>query len=401
MIAGVLQSVPANTTINGMTVISGQLDANHDGVILSNDDLASTQLASTVTDANGLYQFGGLLPGDYRVKLSGGLPSGLTQTVGVTVPTSVITLSSTNNYSVLTADFGYVPVTGKAVIGDRIWSDANGNGVQDAGEVGIGGVTVELKNTGGTVIATTTTDPDGSYLFTNVLAVVNTPYTVKVDTTGVLSSYTAMGEGDPGTACGVGCDSQMSVTVGPTAGSGGTPLYSYTAADFGYQNTTGAYGSIGDTVYNDANGNKIQDNGETGINGVTLNLVSIGVINGYVDLNGDSVITAADDGTYGGYTVTDGVIAAPNGTVINGITVKDGRLDVNGDNTLTNQDSLNPQVIATTTTATVGPNAGIYTFTGLSASDYRVVVTDTANLLTGKSPTQVSGGAIPITCSSG
>ena len=32
-----------------------------------------------------------------------------------------------------------------AVIGDRVWSDANGDGVQDAGEVGIGGVTVQLK----------------------------------------------------------------------------------------------------------------------------------------------------------------------------------------------------------------------------------------------------------------
>ena len=81
-------------------------------------------------------------------------------------------------------------------------------------------------------------------------------------------------------------------------------------ADFGYRSTTDANGSIGDTVYDDANGNKVQDGGETGINGVTLNLVSIGVINGYVDLNGDSVITAADDGTYGGYTVTDGVLAA-------------------------------------------------------------------------------------------
>ena len=148
VIDGVLQSVPANTTINGMKVISGQLDANHDGVILSNDDLASTQLASTVTDANGLYLFGGLLPGDYRVKLTGGLPSGLSQTVGVTVPKSVITLSAANSYSVLTADFGYVPATGTAVIGDRIWSDANGNGVQDAAEVGIGGVTVQLREYG-------------------------------------------------------------------------------------------------------------------------------------------------------------------------------------------------------------------------------------------------------------
>ena len=36
--------------------------------------------------------------------------------------------------------FGYEPDAGTAVIGDRIWSDANGDGVQDPGEPGIGGV---------------------------------------------------------------------------------------------------------------------------------------------------------------------------------------------------------------------------------------------------------------------
>ena len=39
----------------------------------------------------------------------------------------------------LTADFGYNADTtdGSAVLGDRIWIDANGNGVQDDGEPGV------------------------------------------------------------------------------------------------------------------------------------------------------------------------------------------------------------------------------------------------------------------------
>ncbi|NNJ12202.1 DUF11 domain-containing protein [Chloroflexales bacterium ZM16-3] len=42
-------------------------------------------------------------------------------------------------------------------IGDRVWRDTNGNGVQDAGEPDIAGVRLQLLNTSGTVLATVTT----------------------------------------------------------------------------------------------------------------------------------------------------------------------------------------------------------------------------------------------------
>lgn len=49
-------------------------------------------------------------------------------------------------------------------IGNRIWRDSNGNGIQDAGEPGLPGVTVELfKN--GIKVGETTTDAQGSYYF--------------------------------------------------------------------------------------------------------------------------------------------------------------------------------------------------------------------------------------------
>ena len=51
-----------------------------------------------------------------------------------------------------------------AAIGDRVWLDANGNGIQDTGEPGVGGVAVSLLN-GTTVVATTTTDATGAYSF--------------------------------------------------------------------------------------------------------------------------------------------------------------------------------------------------------------------------------------------
>ncbi len=49
-------------------------------------------------------------------------------------------------------------------LGNRIWRDANGDGLQDPGEGGIGGVTVELYRSGSLVGATTTAG-DGAYLF--------------------------------------------------------------------------------------------------------------------------------------------------------------------------------------------------------------------------------------------
>ncbi|MEZ4729908.1 MAG: SdrD B-like domain-containing protein [Caldilineaceae bacterium] len=49
-------------------------------------------------------------------------------------------------------------------VGNRVWNDANGDGIQGAGEAGIGNVTVELLHNG-QVLSSTTTSSDGSYYF--------------------------------------------------------------------------------------------------------------------------------------------------------------------------------------------------------------------------------------------
>lgn len=53
-------------------------------------------------------------------------------------------------------------------IGDYVWYDANYNGQQDAGELPASGVKVTLKDSGGNVVGTTTTDADGYYWFQNL-----------------------------------------------------------------------------------------------------------------------------------------------------------------------------------------------------------------------------------------
>ena len=69
----------------------------------------------------------------------------------------------------LVAATGDAPVE----IGNRVWLDANANGIQDPGEPGIGGVTVNLSNG-----ASTVTDANGQYLFSGLAP--NTAYTITI-----------------------------------------------------------------------------------------------------------------------------------------------------------------------------------------------------------------------------
>ena len=66
----------------------------------------------------------------------------------------------------LTFDFGFAP---PVTIGDYVFNDVNGNGIQDGGDTPIAGVTVNLYNAGGTLIATAVTDANGNYTFSSAI----------------------------------------------------------------------------------------------------------------------------------------------------------------------------------------------------------------------------------------
>ncbi len=53
-------------------------------------------------------------------------------------------------------------------IGDFVWNDMDQDGIQDAGEPGLMGWTVNLSTCQGELVATTATDANGFYLFSNV-----------------------------------------------------------------------------------------------------------------------------------------------------------------------------------------------------------------------------------------
>ncbi|MEO6061508.1 MAG: SdrD B-like domain-containing protein, partial [Thermoflexales bacterium] len=96
----------------------------------------------------------------------------LTLTVRVLSPTSV---SLVENLAVLLDTSGslgpapsnLVQTTIGSGIGDFVWADLNGNGLQDVGEPGIPGVVVSLSLPGGSVV-TAITDPNGNYFFGNL-----------------------------------------------------------------------------------------------------------------------------------------------------------------------------------------------------------------------------------------
>ena len=74
-----------------------------------------------------------------------------------------------------------------ASIGDFVWQDDNGNGVQDIGESGIEGVRVNLYDNTNTLIASTTTIADGSYLINSiVLGTYYLTFDVSTNTDGIL-----------------------------------------------------------------------------------------------------------------------------------------------------------------------------------------------------------------------
>ncbi|MEZ4900500.1 MAG: SdrD B-like domain-containing protein [Spirosomataceae bacterium] len=52
-------------------------------------------------------------------------------------------------------------------IGNIVWLDSDGDGVQDPSENGIAGITVELRKSDNTLISTAVTDANGFYLFSN------------------------------------------------------------------------------------------------------------------------------------------------------------------------------------------------------------------------------------------
>ena len=305
-----VQQLPADLGLAGVT-----LD------LTGTDDLGAAVSATTTTAADGTYNFTGLRPGSYTVTeptQPAGTVNGITtagSTGGTATPVatlpSVISAIPLITSGAFSTGNNFAEIPNNSGIGGRVWLDLDNDGVIDAGESGIAGVSVTLTGTdtiGRPVERTLTTDAQGGYLFEN-LAPGSYTVTEPTQPAGTLNGRTNAGNGG---------GAATAVTTLPSAISGITLGIGQmvTANDFGEIPPA----RIAGRVYADNNGNGVVDSSEVGLAGVSLVLTGVDDLGAAVSVT----LSSAPDGGYafenlrpGTYTVTEPT--QPPGTV-NGIT---------------------------------------------------------------------------------
>ena len=251
-------------------------------------------IKTTKTDANGNYSFDNLPDGTYSVKVvKDGALTDLEQTEdpdGAKDSASEPITLDEDNPTKKNVNFGYVP---DYFIKGTIYRDGNRSGALDAGEKLYEGVTVNLVGADGTVVATTTTDADGTYSFDKLPA---GTYTVTVAQDGPIAGLEQTG--DP--------DATKDNSSEPITLNNDNP--STTDVNFGYI----ADNSLSGTVYRDDSRNGDQDGTEPGYSGVTVQLLDASgnvVATTTTDANGTYSFSKLPDGTYSVKVVKDGELA--------------------------------------------------------------------------------------------
>jgi uncharacterized repeat protein (TIGR01451 family) len=238
------------------TDADGTLDAEESGryadvtVLLldANGDI----VARTVTDENGDYSFTGLPDGTYTVDVTddANILNGTWHSIGP-VPgaddnsqVDPYTVSVSGGETDDTADFGYY--IEPAALGNLVWWDSNGNGIQDSGEQGIANIPVTLTIAwpdGSSTSITTTTDALGYYSFENLLldedyngsGAGEPTYTITVPIPlNIPPSPPNQGGDNTADSDGIPVGTDMSVTVGTGAETLSLLVQGYTNEDYDF-----------------------------------------------------------------------------------------------------------------------------------------------------------------------
>jgi fimbrial isopeptide formation D2 family protein len=249
---------PNEAGISGVTITVKDNSGND----IDSDPVASgVQPTTAVTDANGNYTIRDLPQGTYQIVetqpaafVDGKETAGSS---GGTPPTTTGNDPASNTIAGVTVGAG-VDATGY-LFGERgtpingtVFRDDDRDGTKDAGEPGLAGVPIELRDSAGNPIdsdpstpaiepTTTTTDANGNYSFPNVPA----------------GSYQVVETTQP---AGYGSSTPNTVPVTVVTGTPSTVNFGETL------------GRISGSVYNDANDNGLKDAGEAGLAGVTVTL---------------------------------------------------------------------------------------------------------------------------------
>ena len=225
---------------------------------------------TAVTDAEGKYSFVGLPLGEYTVSVvdpTSGPLAGTKPTEAYTgryKTTADVTIAEATG-SVIDVNFGFVK---PASVGDKVWMDVNRDGIQDADEPAMPGVTVTLTRADGSAVtdasgnpvAAVTTDANGQYKFENLL-----PGDYKVTFTNPAGyEATVSDAGDDRGADSNGTEAAVSLTQGQDDAT----------VDYGLVGT----GVIGDQLFVDVNqnGGSAPDAGDKPLAGVKVTLTWTG-----------------------------------------------------------------------------------------------------------------------------
>ena len=266
------------------------------------------EVARTTTDANGDYLFADVAAGsNYSVRFidTGEGKVFVDGDVGGddTVDSDVVLVGGAGNGNTASFDLAEgenktdvdagIEDPGTAAIEGKVFMDNNDDSLDNAGDMPVGGVTVELLNSDGTPTGlSTTTAADGTYSFTGLDAgdyIVQFPTDVDgkvLVTQDVDGNANDADDSDASEA--TGQTGVISVGIGETSSDN----------DAGVEDPGTA--SIGDTVFLDENGNGVQDNGEGGVEGVTVTLTGAGA-DGVLGTGDDTTATDVTDanGDYG------------------------------------------------------------------------------------------------------
>lgn len=239
------------------------------------------ELATTVTNAGGYYEFNRLDGGEYKVQFV--LPadyyftlkdaaapadedSDPDRTTGITD-----TISLDNGEVDKTWDAGMFRL---AEVGDYVWEDLDMDGIQDAGEAAVPGVKVRITHTDGSAVTDglgvpvgeATTGADGKYLFDD-LEPGNYIIEFEVASDDDYIFTPALQGADRAV------DSDPTPTANPKIAK--TAAIALTSGEVDLSVDAGVHkGVLGDFVWEDMNGNGKQDAGENGIPGVTVKLLN-------------------------------------------------------------------------------------------------------------------------------
>jgi hypothetical protein len=302
--------LPLDTTITGRNfgfatsslagIVFG--DANNDGAVdageegtsgvtvtlTGTDDLGVGVNRSAVTDPDGAFSFGDVRPGTYQLvktqpagTLAGrnepGTAGGTGGPVGSNTISDIVLDAGENgvNYR-----FGELE---PRLISGTVFVDGDDDGVQDAGESGIQGVTIHLTGVTavGDVSLTTTTLADGTFTFSGLRP---GDYELQEVQPAAYLDGSASTNGALGSVSGD--------TISDIAVANGANTEGYTFAEL-------PPASIAGRVFHDIDADGVQDAGEPGIEGAEVSLSgTTDTTSAITDSNGDYLFASLRPGSY-------------------------------------------------------------------------------------------------------